>query len=86
MPCLKYLARGFEFPQIVDYDEELHILELSIVSPPYILDFVEVGLGKRPPNFDLDRIETQQSKRASITLDALDSKDCRKTGYDPTSL
>lgn len=55
--------KGFEFPQLVDYDEELHILELSIVSPPYILDFVEVGIGKRPPNFDLDRIETQQSKQ-----------------------
>lgn len=55
--------KGFEFPQLVDYDQELHILELSIVSPPYILDFVEVGLGKRPSNFDLDRIEAQQSKQ-----------------------
>ena len=77
--------KGFRFPQLIHYDEELRILELSFVSPPYILDFVEVGLGKRPPNFDLDCIEAQQSKRPS-TLDALDSKDCRKTGYDPTSL
>jgi hypothetical protein len=38
--------KGFEFPQLVDDDEQLHILELSIVSPPYIyiLDFVEVEL------------------------------------------
>ena len=55
--------KGFQFPQMVDYDEELNILELSIVSPPYILDFVEVGLGKMPGNFDLDRIEAQQSKQ-----------------------
>lgn len=55
--------KGFEFPQLVNYDEELHILELSIVSPPYILDFVEVSLGKEPGNFDLERIETQQSKQ-----------------------
>lgn len=27
------------------------------------LDFVEVGLGKMPGNFDLDRIEAQQSKQ-----------------------
>lgn len=47
----------------MNYDEELHILELSIVSPPYILDFVEVSLGKEPGNFDLERIETQQSKQ-----------------------
>ena len=32
------------------------------MSPPYILDFVEVGIGKMPGNFDLDRIEAQQSK------------------------
>lgn len=55
--------KGFEFPQLVDYDEQMRILELSIVSPPYILDFVEVGLGKKPSNFDLDRIEAQQSKQ-----------------------
>jgi hypothetical protein len=55
--------KGLEFPQLMDYAEELHVPELSIVSPPYILDFCEVGLGKRPPNFDLDRIEAQQSKQ-----------------------
>ena len=55
--------KGFQLPQMVDYDEELNILELSIVSPPYILDFVEIGLGKMPGNFDLDRIEAQQSKQ-----------------------
>lgn len=55
--------KGFRFPQLVRCNEELRILELSFVSPPYILDFVEVGLGKRPSNFDLDRIETQQAKQ-----------------------
>ena len=55
--------KGFEFPQLVNYDEELHILELSIVSPPCILDFVEVGLGKKPGNFDQEPIEAQQSKQ-----------------------
>lgn len=55
--------KGFRFPQLLHYDEGLQILELSFVSPPYILDFVEVGLGKKPGNFDLERIETQQSKQ-----------------------
>ncbi len=55
--------KGFRFPQLLHYDEELQILELSFVSPPYILDFVEVGIGKMPGNFDLDRIEAQQSKQ-----------------------
>ena len=55
--------KGFRIPQLLHYDEELQILELSFVSPPFILDFVEVGLGKRPSNFDLDRIEAQQSKQ-----------------------
>jgi hypothetical protein len=36
--------KGFEFPQHIDCDEQLHILALSIVSPPYVLGFVEVQL------------------------------------------
>jgi len=51
--------QGFEFPQLLDHDSELHILELSFVSPPYILDFVEVHLRNRPESYDLDRIETE---------------------------
>ncbi|MBI1313664.1 hypothetical protein GC176_20420 [bacterium] len=55
--------QGFRFPQLLDYDPELHILELSFVSPPYILDFVEVYLGDRPASFDLDRIETESRQQ-----------------------
>lgn len=30
---------GFAIPKLVDYDDELLIVEMAIVSPPYIIDF-----------------------------------------------
>ncbi len=39
--------RDFEFPQLVDCDEQWHILELSIVGSPQFSDFVEVGREKK---------------------------------------
>ncbi len=55
--------RGFEIPQLLDYDSELHILELSFVSPPYILDFVCTGIGSCPETFDLERIESESRRQ-----------------------
>ncbi len=48
--------RDFEFPQLVDCDEQWHILELSIVGSPQFLDFVEVGREEKTSNFVLDSI------------------------------
>lgn len=46
--------QGFRVPELAQYDDDLAILELSFVRPPYILDFVEVGLDQRPADFRLD--------------------------------
>lgn len=55
--------QGFDVPQLLDYDSALHILELSFVSPPYILDFVCTGIGTSPAEFDLERIEADASRQ-----------------------
>lgn len=39
---------GFTIPALLDFDDELQIIEMEIVSPPYLLDFGKVHLD-RPP-------------------------------------
>lgn len=41
---------GLEVPQLVDCDDELNALEMTIVRPPYLLDFGKAWLD-RPPNY-----------------------------------
>jgi hypothetical protein len=38
----------FDVPFLEDYDEELRIVEISIVQPPYLLDFGKVYLDQAP--------------------------------------
>jgi hypothetical protein len=39
----------FAVPQLIDYDGPLMALEMSIVSPPFLLDFGKVYLDSPPP-------------------------------------
>ncbi|MEX0716932.1 MAG: hypothetical protein WD066_10105 [Planctomycetaceae bacterium] len=39
-----YRLRGFAIPVLLDYDEKFGVLELSYVSPPFLLDFAEATL------------------------------------------
>jgi hypothetical protein len=45
----------FAVPEFVGCDDELRVLEMSIVSPPFILDFAGAYLDKRPP-FDAEQL------------------------------
>ena len=40
--------QGFTIPQLLDQDSETWVLELSLVSPPFVLDFAAASLGKAP--------------------------------------
>ena len=42
-------ADQFRIPHIVGYNDDLRVVEMSIVSPPFILDFAGAYLDKRPP-------------------------------------
>jgi hypothetical protein len=45
---ISYL-QDFAVPQLIDSDERLMALEISIVSPPFLLDFGKVYLDAPPP-------------------------------------
>jgi len=41
-------VRGFNVPEIVDFDDDLRILEMTIVKRPFVLDFAAAYLDRRP--------------------------------------
>jgi len=51
-PKQLYRIQGFSIPLLLDFDEPTIVLELSYVSPPYILDFAEASLEPRQVPFD----------------------------------
>lgn len=40
--------QGFTIPQLLDHDHETWVLELSLVSPPFVLDFAAASLSQAP--------------------------------------
>jgi hypothetical protein len=40
--------RGFAVPELIDFDDELLVIEMTIVSPPFLLDFGKVHFDRRP--------------------------------------
>ncbi|WP_145077639.1 hypothetical protein [Aureliella helgolandensis] len=40
--------RGFNFPQLIDWSDELMVIEMTIVKPPFILDFGKSSLYFKP--------------------------------------
>jgi hypothetical protein len=49
-------VRGFAVPIFVAASDELRVLEMTIVSPPFIIDFAGAYLDKRPPYADDEEI------------------------------
>jgi len=39
---------GFNVPQLLSFDDELHVLEMTIVDRPFVLDFAGAYLDARP--------------------------------------
>jgi hypothetical protein len=39
---------GFSVPQLVAFSDELMMIEMELVTPPYILDFAKVSIDQRP--------------------------------------
>jgi hypothetical protein len=44
---------GFSVPQLLGFNDELWVIELRIVTPPYILDFAKAWLDM-PPDFSAE--------------------------------
>lgn len=53
----------FSIPELIDYDDELWVLELGIVQPPYILDFGKCYLNA-PPTYPEETVrEAEEHSR-----------------------
>jgi len=40
---------GFAVPELIDSDDQLNVIEIKIVRPPFLLDFGKVYLDQPPP-------------------------------------
>ena len=63
------LVAGCHVPRLIEFDDPLWIVEMAIVSPPYVLDFAGVYLDRRP-DFPPDvRRQWEREKRAQFGSD-----------------
>ena len=53
---------GFSVPQLIHHDDRLWVVEMGIVSPPFVLDFAGAYLDRRPDYPDDVMEEWQQEK------------------------
>ena len=57
-------VRGFHVPQLLGFDNELWVIEMSIVRPPFVLDFAGAYLDERPDYPEETWAEWEADKRA----------------------
>ena len=58
---------GFEVPELKDYDNSLLAIEMSVVSPPCILDFGKAYVDS-PPDYSLEALaEAEAAERELFT-------------------
>ena len=56
---------GFAIPELLGDDEDLRVIELSIVSPPYLLDFGKAYVHQRP-EFDQATLDQDEEIRSEL--------------------
>jgi hypothetical protein len=56
-------VQQFAVPRLIANDDELWALEMSIVSPPFILDFAGAYLNKKPP-FDSEQMGEWEAEKS----------------------
>lgn len=55
--CDIHEVNGFQVPEFLGHDEELLVIEMSLVSPPFIVDFASAHLDE-PPDWIEDEAHT----------------------------
>jgi hypothetical protein len=55
---------GFRLPRLIDFDDELLAIEMSVVTPPYLLDFASATLDSPP-----DLIEDEGHTLADLVFE-----------------
>jgi hypothetical protein len=59
--------KGFDVPYMTDYDDELWVVEMSIVSPPFVLDFAGAYLD-RAPDFPDEIMEDWRAEKLAFEV------------------
>lgn len=54
LQCQVTEINGHAVPVMIGHDDELHVIEMSLVQPPYLLDFAKAQLD-RSPELDFPR-------------------------------
>lgn len=62
------IIAGFNVPCLYEYDDELWIVEMSVVSPPFLLDFGKVYLDN-PPDYSPEVMEDDEENRRELFED-----------------
>ncbi|REK06747.1 MAG: hypothetical protein DWQ37_22120 [Planctomycetota bacterium] len=57
--------QGFSVPQLFGFSDDLLIIEMSIVAPPYILDFAKAWLDN-PPDFSAEALADHAEKSREL--------------------
>ncbi|MGC4004838.1 MAG: hypothetical protein QM811_17665 [Pirellulales bacterium] len=53
---------GFWLPKMIDYDDELLVIEMDVLQePPYIIDFAKVRID-RPPEFSEEIVRDNEAR------------------------
>ena len=67
MPRLPTSARilGLNVPQLLRIDQEFRAIEMTIVRPPFLLDFADALLDE-PPDFSEDVLRQWEEDKAEI--------------------
>jgi hypothetical protein len=55
-------AHEFAVPRLISWNDEFLVIEMTIVSPPFILDFAGAYLDKRPP-FDDEQLQEWEEQK-----------------------
>lgn len=55
--------RGFQIPKLLRYDDELWVIEMSVVTPPFVLDFAGAYLDQRP-DYPQDVMDEWRAEKA----------------------
>jgi hypothetical protein len=86
---------GFHVPQLMHFDDELRVIEMSIVTRPFVLDFAGAYLDV-PPDFPEDKwVEWEAGKRdefegrwpkVKAVLGALEALDIHMVDVSPTNI
>ena len=56
-------VRGFHVPELIDYEDTLWVIEMTIVTPPYILDFASAYLEPCMNKFSQEQLEEWREQK-----------------------